>query len=96
MTPPVYDYDHTRGECAIIGGYVYRGSVMPGLQGTYFFSDLCLGFVRGLTIQNGVATVVQAPNANAGAGVTQSFGQDGMGELYILTGDGRVLKIVSP
>jgi glucose/arabinose dehydrogenase len=96
LTAPVYDYGHGQGECAIIGGYVYRGSAMPELQGTYFFSDLCLGFVRGLTIQNGVATVVQAPNANAGAGVTQSFGQDGAGELYILTGDGRVLKIVKP
>jgi hypothetical protein len=34
--------------------------------------------------------------ANAGAFVTQSFGRDGAGELYILTGDGRVLKIVKP
>ncbi|HUL91427.1 MAG TPA: PQQ-dependent sugar dehydrogenase [Burkholderiales bacterium] len=96
LTAPVYDYDHSHAECAIIGGYVYRGSAMPALRGTYFFSDLCLGFVRGLTMQNGIATVVQAPNANAGAGVTQSFGQDGAGELYMLTGDGRVLKIVQP
>jgi glucose/arabinose dehydrogenase len=96
LIAPVYDYSHDQGECAIIGGYVYRGSAMPGLQGTYFFSDLCLGFVRGLTIQSGAATVAQAPNANAGAFVTQSFGQDGSGELYILTGDGRVLKIVKP
>lgn len=97
LTAPVYNYDHSHGECAVIGGFVYRGSVMSGLQGTYFFSDLCLGFVRGLTLDvNGVATVVQAPMANAGAGVTQSFGRDGAGELYILTGDGRVLKIVKP
>ena len=95
LTAPVYDYDHGRG-CAIIGGYVYRGTAMPELQGTYLFSDLCSGFVRGLTFENGVPTVAQAPMANAGAGVTQSFGQDGAGELYILTGDGRVLKVVRP
>ncbi len=32
--------------------------------------------------------------ANAGTNVVQSFGQDGAGELYILTGDGRVLRVV--
>jgi len=97
LTAPKYDYDHNQGECAIIGGFVYRGSAIPELQGTYLFSDLCLGFLRGLTLDsNGATTVVQAPIANAGSFVTQSFGQDGAGELYILTGDGRVLKIVKP
>ncbi|HEY6239202.1 MAG TPA: PQQ-dependent sugar dehydrogenase [Burkholderiales bacterium] len=94
LTLPVYDYDHSQG-CAIIGGYVYRGAI-PELQGVYLFSDLCSGFMRGLSIVNGVVTVKQAPTANGGSGVVQSFGQDGAGELYILTGDGRVLQIVRP
>src|SRR5882672_2473600 len=93
LTPPVYDYDHSQG-CSIIGGYVYRGAAIPELQGQYLFSDFCSGFVRALNIVNGVVTVAQAPTANAGTNVTQSFGQDGAGELYILTGDGRVLRIV--
>ena len=93
LTLPVYDYGHNP-ECAIIGGYVYRGTAMPGMQGTYFFSDLCTGFVGGLTFQNGVATAVRAPMANAGN--PHSFGQDGAGELYVLTGDNRVLKLVTP
>jgi hypothetical protein len=93
LTLPVYDYDHGQG-CAIIGGYVYRGAAMSGLQGTYFFSDLCTGFLRGLTMQNGVATVVQAPNANAGT--VFSFGQDGAGEIYVLNAGNQVLKIVKP
>jgi glucose/arabinose dehydrogenase len=95
LTAPVYDYDHTQGN-AIIGGFVYHGAAIPELQGTYLFSDLRSGFLRGLTLQNGVATVVQAPNANAGTGVTLSFGQDGMGEVYILTATNKVLKIVKP
>jgi len=94
LTPPVYEYDHTQG-CAIIGGYVYRGAAIPELQGQYVFSDYCSGFVRSLSIENGVVTVRQAPAANAGSFVVQSFGQDGAGELYILNGDGRVLQIVS-
>jgi glucose/arabinose dehydrogenase len=95
LTPPVYDYDHSQG-CAIIGGYVYRGAAIPELQGQYLFSDFCSGFVRALNIVNGVVTVAQAPAANAGTNVVQAFGQDGAGELYILTGDGRVLKVVRP
>ena len=93
LTAPVYDYDHTQG-CSIIGGYVYRGAAIPGLQGQYLFSDYCRGFVRSLSFENGMATVRQAPMVNVGTNVTQSFGQDGAGELYILTGDGRVLRIV--
>jgi glucose/arabinose dehydrogenase len=91
LTPPVYDYDHNQG-CAIIGGYVYRGAAIPELQGQYLFSDFCSGFVRSMSFSNGVATVKEAM-ANAGSFAVQSFGQDGAGELYILTGDGRVLRI---
>ena len=94
LTAPVYDYDHAGGRCAIIGGYVYRGAAIPALQGKYLFSDLCTGFVRSLSLQNNIATVSEEPNANVGTPF--SFGQDGSGELYVLTADNRVLKIVSP
>jgi len=93
LTLPVYDYDHSQG-CSIIGGYVYRGAAIPELQGQYLFSDFCRGFVRSLSFENGMATARQAPMVNVGTNVTQSFGQDGAGELYLLTGDGRVLRIV--
>jgi hypothetical protein len=99
LTLPVYDYVHsTAGECAVIGGFVYHGTAIPGLDGTYLLSDLCVGFLRGLTLDgSGKATVVQAPMADASnRGGVQSFGRDGAGELYILTGDGSVLKIVKP
>jgi len=93
LTAPVYDYDHGQG-CAIIGGYVYRGAAIPELQGSYLFSDLCSGWLRGLLIANGVVNVRQAPNVNVGTPL--SFGQDGFGEIYVLTNDNRVLRIVRP
>ena len=89
LTLPVYDYDHGQG-CAIIGGYVYRGTAIPALVGQYLFSDLCSGFVRTLS----GATVTEAPMVNVGTPL--SFGQDGFGETYVLTAENRVLKFVSP
>jgi glucose/arabinose dehydrogenase len=91
LTPPAYDYDHGQG-CAIIGGYVYRGQALPQLQGQYLFSDLCSGFLRGLTLDAfGAASVAQS---QVSPGSLHSFGRDGAGELYILTADSRVLRIV--
>jgi len=92
LTAPVYDYDHGGGRCAIIGGYVYRGAAIPELQGQYLFSDLCTGFIRGLSFESGVAVVREAPTVNVGT--PYSFGQDGFGEIYVLTADNRVLQIV--
>src|SRR6266853_4462379 len=91
LTLPVYDYDHSQG-CAIIGGYVYRGAAIPDLRGSYLFSDLCSGWLRSLLMANGVVNVRQAPNVSVGTPF--SFGQDGFGEVYVLTSDGRVLQIV--
>jgi len=91
LTLPVYDYDHNQG-CAIIGGYVYRGAAIPELQGQYLFSDLCSGWLRSLLMANGVWNVREAPNVSVGSPF--SFGQDGFGEVYVLTSDGRVLQIV--
>ena len=38
---PVQEYDHTNGDCSVIGGYVYRGSAMADEVGRYFYADLC-------------------------------------------------------
>jgi hypothetical protein len=88
LTLPTIDYGHNPA-CAIIGGYVYRGSV-AALQGKYLFSDLCTGWLRTLS----GATVAQAPTVNVGTPI--SFGQDGSKELYVLTNENRVLKFVGP
>jgi hypothetical protein len=93
LTLPILEYNHSDG-CAIIGGYVYRGTAIPALQGHYFYADLCQDWVRSFRVQGG-SPVEEAdwPALSPGVGIT-SFGEDAAGELYILTIDGRVLKIV--
>jgi glucose/arabinose dehydrogenase len=90
---PVAEYGHNQG-CSVTGGYVYRGAAIPALQGHYFYADYCSGFVRSLRMTGGVATDhADWPTLRPG-GAVPSFGEDAAGELYVLSADGRVLKIV--
>jgi glucose/arabinose dehydrogenase len=90
---PTIWYDHGEG-CSITGGVVYRGSAIPALQGHYFYSDYCAGFVRSFRLEDGAAVdQYEWPTLAPGAGVP-GFGRDAAGELYILGTDGGVYRIV--
>ena len=91
---PVYTYSHDDG-CSVTGGYVYRGSAIAALAGTYVFGDYCTGDIWGL---------VRGPDGTAeridlGVSVPRStlvsFGEDANGELYVLSAAGTVLRLES-
>ena len=95
LTLPVLDYSHLNGACSVTGGYVYRGSVKPDLQGTYFYGDFCAGFVKSFRHQNGQATEqTEWPLLSPPGGSITSFGEDSSGELYLMTQGGGLFKIV--
>ncbi len=79
LTTPVAEYTHDSG-CSITGGYVYRGSVFPRLQGTYFFSDFCSGRIWALQHTGDDWQTVQALDKS---GAISSFGEDESGEVYL-------------
>lgn len=90
---PVLEYSHDEG-CSITGGYVYRGSAIPELQGHYFYGDFCGGWVRSFRYEGGAAVdPFQWPTLAPGGAVT-SFGEDAAGELYVASSEGRVFRIV--
>jgi glucose/arabinose dehydrogenase len=99
---PVVNYQHSGlGECAVTGGYVYRGCRMPSYRGAYFYGDFCEGFVKTFRMSGGVATDLQDVSAQVDPGGTlafalSSFGVDGQGELYIASLGGTVRKVVPP
>ena len=92
FTLPVFDYDHDEG-CAVTGGYVYRGARIPALQGQYFYGDFCSGFVRSFRF-DGAATDHRLWPTLSGGSIT-SFGEDTIGELYILVASGEVFRLAS-
>jgi glucose/arabinose dehydrogenase len=92
LTLPILEYSHSEG-CSITGGFVYRGAAIPSLQGTYFYADYCSGWVRSFRYANGAATEQQEWGFG-NLGNILSFGQDAAGELYILSANGTVYRIV--
>ena len=94
LTLPIHVFDHN-DSCSVTGGYVYRGPAMPALQGRYFFSDFCSGALMSLRLQQGTAQQLSNLTPELGSlGPVTSFGQDAAGEIYVLTMDGTVSKLV--
>ena len=86
LTLPVLEIAHgDGGTCSVTGGVVYRGPGMPGLQGHYFYSDYCGGYLRSFRWDGSLAMDLREWTPDLGRVV--SFGTDGAGEMYILTTD---------
>ena len=88
-TPPVYEYSHAQG-CSVTGGYVYRGTKIPSLFGTYLFSDWCAGRIWSLA---GAAGTRIALDTGLVVPSIAAFGQDNSGELYALSLTGPVFRV---
>ncbi|WP_239616102.1 PQQ-dependent sugar dehydrogenase [Cohnella mopanensis] len=90
LEQPLFTYDHEQG-VSITGGYVYRGNRLTQLKGTYMYADYGTGLMWGLRLQSN-GTIDNRMLLESDMNIT-SFGEDGAGELYICTQDGRILSI---
>jgi glucose/arabinose dehydrogenase len=85
-----YPHDDPGGDvahgCAVIGGYVYRGTQIPELSGRYLYADLCTGELRSVQLGLPLAGGDRAESA-PGAISPNSFGEDSSCELYVTDGD---------
>jgi glucose/arabinose dehydrogenase len=76
---PVAEYDHSQG-ISVTGGYVYRGTADPRLQGIYFYGDFGSGRIWGLrrnTTGWETQMLLDSPYA------VSTFGEDQQGNLYL-------------
>lgn len=88
---PIFEYDQSVG-FSITGGYVYRGSAIPALNGTYLYTDFGSGPIWGLSDPSGAnptnSELISAPF------FISSFAQDNNGELYVLNfSNGQIFRI---
>jgi glucose/arabinose dehydrogenase len=94
---PAVEYTHRDG-CSITGGYVYRGQAIPELAGHYFYADYCTAMIRSFRWDGSRAVDAYSwrpilDPENKLAKIT-SFGEDERGELYLMSQEGSVYKMV--
>ena len=88
---PVIEYRTSDG-CSIIGGYVYRADVLPSLTAAYVYGDYCSGNIWGAR-HDGRSLTEHALLVESGLRIT-SFGLDLAGEIYILSRDSGIYRLV--
>lgn len=93
---PTVEYTHAdTGGCSVIGGEVYRGDAIRGLDGHYLYGDLCAGLLRSFELAGGEpAERWDWTEQVGGVEGLIGFGTDAAGELYLGFADGRVRRLV--
>jgi glucose/arabinose dehydrogenase len=90
---PIAEYNHSGG-CSVTGGYVYRGELLPDLQGIYLFGDWCSGRIWTTYRDAEGAWQTNELMANTGLAIS-SFGVDESGEMYVVDYGGRIMQLTS-
>jgi uncharacterized repeat protein (TIGR03806 family) len=88
---PFVEYDHTVGQ-AVIGGYVYRGSAIPSLWGTYLFGDFVVGYIWRIVYDPITGAPSQDIAVTSGVNAS-SMSEDLAGELYVIGFYGDIHRI---
>ncbi len=91
LIPPVFEYNHDAGDKSVTGGYVYRGTLTPSLEGKYVYGDFISGRIWALdaTTNNPNNALVLETGLNI-----SSFGIDADDELYFCAFNGSIYRIV--
>jgi glucose/arabinose dehydrogenase len=89
---PILERPHSAGDCAIIGGYVYRSSTIKAFDGAYVFGDECTGKLRAVVQKNGAIT--QSKDLKLTVDGLASFGQGPGGGIYEVSISGSISLLV--
>lgn len=87
LTAPILEVEHgDAGTCSITGGVVYGGTAIPELEGRFLYSDYCGGWLRSVDPADPAGWIDHTAEVGVPGNVL-SFGVDGAGEVYVMTGD---------
>lgn len=93
LIEPVWEYDHTKGDISVTGGYVYRGEALPTLQGQYIYADYVSGKVWALDNTNPEQPRnIQLMDADF---QISSFGLNEAKELFLCGFDGTIYQLTA-
>ena len=88
LIDPIFEYPHGDGVTAIIGGFVYRGSLIPELRGKYVFADISR-LVQALESQgDGTFNAITLVDSGLSDRGIWSLSTDLDGEIYVVKPDG--------
>jgi glucose/arabinose dehydrogenase len=91
--PPIYVYPNEGSDaCSVTGGFVYRGKAIGWLRGAYVFSDWCDGRLRYIRKKNG--KIIEEGELGVTVPLIASFGEDHDGELYAISLEGNIFKLL--
>jgi glucose/arabinose dehydrogenase len=92
LVGPILEYDHSFG-CSVTGGHVYRGEQVDAARGRYFYGDYCSGVVWSFVLR-GAEVTSQRRHPFEVRGLS-SFGEDGRGELLLVSLEGTIHRLAS-
>ncbi|WP_373511449.1 sorbosone dehydrogenase family protein [Persicitalea sp.] len=94
LIDPVWDYTHAKGDISITGGYVYRGTKLPGLAGKYVYGDYASGRIWALEVPSS-GTAKNDLLIDKSASIS-AFGVDEQNELYFFDySGGKILTLIA-
>jgi glucose/arabinose dehydrogenase len=88
---PVIERPHSRGFCAIVGGYVVRDRSLRGQYGRYLYGDDCSPRIYSARLRAGRATSESV--LMGGMEHLVSFGEDGRRRIYSVWLSGPVYRL---
>jgi glucose/arabinose dehydrogenase len=91
---PIAAYAHGSADsvgCAVTGGYMYRGTLQPALQGNYVLGDYCTGRIWTMYQDENVANLVS--QGQFGVNIS-SFGEGENGEIYLTDLGGALYRVL--
>jgi glucose/arabinose dehydrogenase len=91
MTFPIAAYDHSGGKCSITGGYIYRGTQFPALQGRYIFADYCSTQIGSLNPDDSITWTSAFSGNNF-----STFGVNNLNELFVAAvNSGKIFRVTT-
>ena len=83
-------YANSGQDCAVVGGFVYRGAAMPELAGWYVFGDNCSGRIRAYDTSGSEPPIILIDGASS----MFSMAELPNGEIVVLGSDNRIHQLV--